>query len=86
MSKQFRPQPKIKTTGDVKMVDVKSSNIDKVGYIPETKVLHVLFKNGGHYAYHGVDPELHEQLMKAPSVGSFIHNNIKGRHETKKIS
>jgi hypothetical protein len=70
----------------VQMTRVKSSNVEQIGYEAETKTLHVIFQGGGHYTYHKVDPKLYEQLTKAPSIGAFLHQNIKGRHETKKIS
>lgn len=85
MNTQNRPQPK-KEEPKLQMTKVKSSNIDSVGYEAESKTLHVIFQGGGHYTYKKVDPKLFDQLMKAPSIGSFIHQNIKGRHETKRIS
>jgi hypothetical protein len=63
-----------------------SSNITEIGYQPDSKTLHVKFQGGTHYTYHGVHPTLWEQLRKAPSKGSFIHEFIKGKHETKKVS
>jgi hypothetical protein len=63
-----------------------SSNITEIGYHPDSKTLHVKFQGGSHYTYHGVHPTLWEQLRKAPSKGSFIHQFIKGKHETKKLS
>ena len=63
-----------------------SSNIAAIGYEPTQKILHVHFTNGSKYAYHKVQPQLFEQLMKSPSKGSFIHHQIKGRHEVKKVS
>jgi hypothetical protein len=64
---------------------VKSSNIDAVGHDPETNTLHVRFKNGGTYAYQGVDAEKHSALMSADSVGAFLHAHIKGKHAHSKV-
>jgi KTSC domain len=71
---------------EVKMVPIKdSSNIAVIGYHPQSQTLHVVFHNGGHYTYHHVDPKLHDQLMKAPSKGAFLHKHIKGRHRFTKL-
>lgn len=59
---------------------VKSSNVAAIAHDPETNTLHVRFKNGGTYAYQGVDAEKHAALMSADSVGSFLHAHIKGKH------
>ena len=64
----------------MKRTPVKSSNILEVGHDPETSTLEVLYKNGGVYHYSGVDADKHLALMKAPSIGAFIHANIKGVH------
>lgn len=64
----------------MKMVPVSSSNVDAVGYDSDKQQLHVRYKNGGTYAYHGVSPEKHIALMGAPSIGKHLHDHIKGRH------
>lgn len=61
-------------------IGVKSSNVESVGYDPDTKTLQVSFKNGGVYNYAGVEPEKHKDLMAAKSIGGFIHTHIKGKH------
>lgn len=62
----------------IEMKSVKSSNIDSIGYSPETKTLRVAFKNGSVYTYEGVDAEKHQALMSADSVGSHFNAHIKG--------
>lgn len=59
------------------VVPVQSSNILAVGHDPQANELHVKFKNGGEYVYHGVDAAQHTELMAAPSVGSHLHGVIK---------
>lgn len=56
---------------------VKSSNIEEVGYDPVTKTLAVKFKNGGLYHYADVGPEVHAELVKADSIGGFLHSHVK---------
>ena len=65
--------------------DVKSSNINGVHYSPETKVLHIKYRNGGVYRYQDVSAEKHSDLLAADSIGSFVHNHIKGKHAHSKV-
>lgn len=60
---------------------VSSSNIRSVGYDPETKTLEIEFKKGGIWKYHGVTPDKHQALLKAKSIGSYFHNNIRSKHK-----
>lgn len=64
---------------DIAMKEVKSSQIQSVGYCPDTKRLSVQFINGGCYQYAGVPPEVHAELQAAESVGKFIHARLKAR-------
>lgn len=57
---------------------VDSSNVRSVGHDPETNRLHVEFKNGSVYEYAGVPASEHQALKNAPSVGSYLHQHIKG--------
>lgn len=63
------------------MQNVESSNVESVGYDPDTQELHVRYKNGSLYKYEGVPPEAHEELMAADSVGTHLAANIKGTFE-----
>ena len=49
-------------------------------YCEDTEVLMVVYPNGGCYEYVGVDMFLYEELMDAPSKGSFFVCNIKDFH------
>ena len=69
----------------VSMERVKSSNIDSLGYHPETQTLHVIFKDGGHYAYQKVPQMLFHNMKQAKSVGGFFHEFVKGKHESRKV-
>ena len=69
----------------MKMTPVESSNILEVGHDPDTHTLAVRFKGGTVYHYAGVDADKHAAMMKAPSVGAFVHANIKGHHPHTKM-
>lgn len=66
------------------MQSVTSSNVEAVGHDAAANKLHVRFKNGGHYVYEGVDARGFQALLRAPSVGRHIANQIKGRYPVKR--
>ena len=57
--------------------DVYSSNVQQVGYDPETQELSITWSKGKRSIYSGVPEELAEQLANAPSVGSMLNEEIK---------
>ena len=66
------------------MVDmnyVDSSNIEAIGYDAATQDLYVQFLSGSTYIYHGVPQEIYENLMAAPSHGSYLNREIKNVFE-----
>jgi hypothetical protein len=67
----------------LKLVPVRSSNVQAVGYDPASRVMHVQFKGGGTYAHRGVTPAEHAAFMAAPSLGSHYSAKFKGRHAAK---
>lgn len=67
------------------MRPVESSNVESVGYNPETETLHVRYKNGSLYEYAGVPQDTHEELMAAESVGQHLAQNVKGKFEHTQI-
>jgi len=60
------------------MVYVDSSNIEAIGYDENTQELHVQFRQGSSYVYRDVPRHLFDELMNAPSKGSFLNREIKG--------
>jgi hypothetical protein len=61
-----------------------SSNVLKVEYFENNRVLQVTFVKNGQtslYNYYGVPKELALQLKAAASVGSFIHKYIRGKYQ-----
>lgn len=63
----------------MKMVDCKSSQMAAHGYDPSTKTLAVRFRSGETYKYKGVPQDVYVSMVKAKSLGSFFHHNIKGK-------
>jgi len=64
---------------------VNSSNLYSVEYNKETKTLEVEFNKGGVYQYSNVPESVFNQLMTAPSKGSYFYHNIRDQYDTKKI-
>ena len=69
----------------MEMRPVQSSNIDAVGYNPETREMRIQFKGGGKYAFHGISPEQHKALVNAPSVGGHFAAHIRPKFRGKKL-
>lgn len=67
------------------MKHVKSSNVEAVGYHPESSTLHVKFRGGSHYTYAGVSPQQHTDLVGAESVGKHLNQNIIGKFAHTKL-
>lgn len=59
------------------MQPVSSSNIAAVGYDAENQIAYVQFLNRSTYAYKGVPEHEYENLLTAPSVGSYLNRNFK---------
>jgi hypothetical protein len=60
---------------------VDSSNIEAIGYDPDTQDLHVWFLSAGYYVYSGVPQETFDALLYAPSKGSFLNREIKPNYQ-----
>jgi len=64
----------------MELTPVVSSNIASVGYDVIQNILFIRFKGKETvYPYYGVPVETYEEMMSAPSIGSFYAKNIKGR-------
>lgn len=69
----------------VNMIQVTSSNVESIGYDELQQVLYVRFLSGGLYIYKGVSSYEFEGLLNAPSVGSYLHRNIKNVYPYERI-
>ncbi|TFJ48522.1 KTSC domain-containing protein [Carnobacterium divergens] len=58
------------------MLPVSSTNLVAVGYDSSAQELTIEF-NSGVYTYTGVPQFIYEELMSAPSMGSYHHQKIK---------
>lgn len=68
------------------MIQVSSSNIDKIGYDADTQVVYVQFLNGSTYIYKGVPEFEYENLKNSPSVGSYLNRNYKNAYPYERIA
>jgi KTSC domain len=55
---------------------VESSMIQAFGYEAETQTLMVIFSSGKTYRYFDVPPEVYQQLLAAPSKGSYMRDLV----------
>lgn len=70
---------------EIRMIPVVSSNVESIGYDSETQTLRVSFLNGSTYEYKNVPDIEFENFKNAPSIGSYLAHNIKGRYPYEKV-
>lgn len=58
------------------MIEVSSSMIRAVDYDAKAKILYVLFRSGDLYEYYEVEPSIFQELLNAPSKGSYMRKHI----------
>lgn len=59
------------------LIYVESSNIEAVEYDPAQSELTVVFKSGDTYKYSSVPQFIYDELVSAPSVGSYFNRMVK---------
>lgn len=64
---------------------VRSSNLESIAYDEEEQILRVRFKNGRVYDYYDVEWEVVEELINAPSVGSYFYHNIRTNYDYRRV-
>jgi len=69
----------------IEMVAVSSSNVEAIGYDEANQILCVRFLNSTVYIYKGVPIGEFDGLKNAPSVGSYLHRNIKNLYPYERI-
>lgn len=67
------------------MLPVSSSNIESIGYDEQNQEVYVRFLNGGLYVYKGVPEHEFQNLLEAPSHGSYLHRNFKNVYPYERI-
>lgn len=75
-----------KTMSGPPMIQLESSNIDKIGYDAERKALRVQFKSGGVYDYEDVEPDVFTAFAKAESPGKFFYKEVRNKYEFSKLN
>lgn len=69
---------------DMEFVD--SSNIEAIGFDPDSQELHVRFlKSGETYVYYGVEEWVFQEFLQADSKGTYLNANIKYRYQYGKL-
>lgn len=69
----------------MQLTPVTSSSIEAVGYHHDTRTLHVRFASGATYTYRDVEPEEHQALIGAKSVGGHFAKNIRAVYKGKRL-
>ena len=64
---------------------VNSSRIRSVGYEAKSQSLEIEFSDGRVSLFSGVSPEVHRQLMAAPSATSFFEDKIDESYPSKRV-
>lgn len=57
---------------------VDSSNVESIGYDPDTRELHVHFIRSGAYVYFEVEEWVFNEFLQADSKGGYLNEVIKG--------
>ncbi len=61
------------------MPEIKSNTIKTCSFNAGKGEMTVCFNKGGRYTYLGVNQKMYDDMVKAPSAGSFFHHNIRGK-------
>jgi len=64
---------------------VKSTEIAIVGYDRPSQKLEITFRKGGVYLYDGVPEAIHQELLNAPSIGTYFTQKIKDQYACTKV-
>ena len=73
------------SNNNVEMIGVSSSNVDAIGYDEDNQSLYIRFLNNSTYIYKGVPIGEFEGLRVAPSIGSYLHRNIRNLYPYERI-
>jgi hypothetical protein len=64
---------------------VQSDMLRLVGYDAKRRILEVIFNSGDRYRYKGVPSAKYEEMMRAESIGQYMHKNIIGRYDYERV-
>jgi hypothetical protein len=65
--------------------NVASSNVQSIGYDPQSGTLEVEFVVGTIYQYYGVPENMYAQLMRESSKGRFLNAYIKNQYPYSRV-
>lgn len=69
-----------------KRIAIASNVIASIGYDPQLLILEVEFRHSGEiYQYFDVPASLYEELLNAPSKGSYLNSNIRQNHRFRRV-
>lgn len=68
------------------MIPVSSSNIESIGYDEKNQQVFIRFIDGSLYVYKGIPQHEYQNLMEAPSHGSYLHRNYKNVYPYERIA
>lgn len=57
---------------------LRSSNVAACAYDPQSRTLQIRYHSGRTYSYADVPQSVYEDLLAAPSPGTFVNDSIKG--------
>lgn len=60
----------------MELVRVKSSHVASVGYDPDTRVIRVVFQDGGVYEYPEQGEQVFREMLAAASIGRFLRERL----------
>lgn len=64
---------------------VDSDSLESVGYDQVSQTLEVGFRNGGVYQYFHVPKTTYEDLLRAPSKGTYLNRRIKPAYAMRRL-
>ena len=68
----------------MKLIEVKSSNIKKVGWDEDGLI--VEYMSGSKYRYKKVPRDMYDQFLESDSKGRFMNSNIKNKYEYERLA
>jgi hypothetical protein len=63
---------------------VQSTTLSSTVYDASRQLLWLEFQSGAVYGYFGVPPQVHQDLISAPSKGKYFNRSIRGRFAYRK--
>lgn len=70
----------------MKPIAVDSTSLATVGYDADRKILQIGFHDQKIYRYLSVPPEVHEELLRAPSKGGYFNRQIRRRFAHQQVA